>query len=229
VVTEYAWQATTCDPCPGPTLRPDEIATLGADVLGGSRDKPEAVEAYDMVLTRLHARYGKDIKDDLSFKQAQPIVGGREFVRDGGKLEEGARPDQVNNFQGRYAIRHEWTGPIRCENPTRHIWGGPPAELRARTASSVQPGTNLAFAPRNQIALPDVVKRDVPEIGIKAGTSNPFDVPPLQTGSAVAPLRSGAAEPKSSYGCGCESTDRNGVLGGALVVGAILLSRRRRK
>src|SRR6478609_7706354 len=29
VVTEYAWQASSCDPCPGPTLDPSELATLG--------------------------------------------------------------------------------------------------------------------------------------------------------------------------------------------------------
>ena len=31
---------------------------------------------WDFVLTRLHARYGKDIKNDLEFKMAEPIVGG---------------------------------------------------------------------------------------------------------------------------------------------------------
>jgi len=37
-----------------------------------------------MVLTRLHARYGKtDVPDDLQFQKATPIVGGREYV-DGG-------------------------------------------------------------------------------------------------------------------------------------------------
>jgi hypothetical protein len=33
VVTEYAWDASSCDPCPTPALEPDSIATLGADVL----------------------------------------------------------------------------------------------------------------------------------------------------------------------------------------------------
>ena len=30
VVTEYAWDAGTCDPCPGPTLDGNDLATLGA-------------------------------------------------------------------------------------------------------------------------------------------------------------------------------------------------------
>ncbi|MEZ4472399.1 MAG: AgmX/PglI C-terminal domain-containing protein [bacterium] len=33
VVTEYAWQPTSCDPCPGPVLSPEDLATLGGDVL----------------------------------------------------------------------------------------------------------------------------------------------------------------------------------------------------
>ena len=35
VVTEYAWQTTGCDPGPVPPLAPDDLATLGLDVLGG--------------------------------------------------------------------------------------------------------------------------------------------------------------------------------------------------
>jgi hypothetical protein len=32
-VTEYSWDAGTCDPCPGPTLTPADLGTLGADVI----------------------------------------------------------------------------------------------------------------------------------------------------------------------------------------------------
>src|SRR5262249_2551741 len=139
VVTEYAWQATTCDPCPGPTLDPSELQTLGADVLGGPRDKPQRYDNGDFVLTRLHARYGKELKNDLVFEQAKPIVGGREFVQSDGKLEQGARPDQVNNFQGRYAIRHFWKGPIRCEHPRRGEWGGPWQEIAQNASTAPKP------------------------------------------------------------------------------------------
>ncbi|MFK7988704.1 MAG: DUF2330 domain-containing protein [Sandaracinaceae bacterium] len=31
VVTEYAWSATSCDPCPGPTMDAEDITTLGGD------------------------------------------------------------------------------------------------------------------------------------------------------------------------------------------------------
>jgi hypothetical protein len=101
IVTEYAWDAGSCDPCPEPPLDAGELATLGADVVGG--------EPYGFVLTRLHARYGKSgSQDDLVFEIAKPIVGGREMPIDAsGKLEEGSREASMNNFQGRYAIRHE--------------------------------------------------------------------------------------------------------------------------
>jgi hypothetical protein len=33
VVTEYAWSASSCDPCPGPTLSQHDLLTLGADTL----------------------------------------------------------------------------------------------------------------------------------------------------------------------------------------------------
>src|SRR5678809_1159389 len=42
VVTEYSWDAGSCDPCPTPALDPSELATLGGDVLGaqGSTAQP---------------------------------------------------------------------------------------------------------------------------------------------------------------------------------------------
>jgi hypothetical protein len=124
----------------------------------------------DFVLTRLHARYGKDLKDDLVFKAAPPIVGGREFVQAGGKLEEGAQPSSVNNFQGRYAIRHRWTGPIACKDPRRNVWGGPPNGVGI---ASPQAALNLAFAPRGQVQLATSINGDVPEIGLRKGALEP--------------------------------------------------------
>jgi hypothetical protein len=195
VVTEYAWQATTCDPCPGPALNANDFMTLGADVLDGnqlaappspsgpSQGRPAPMPpgkrrvprgfGMDFVLTRLHARYGKDITNDLVFKAAPPIVGGREFVTSGTKLEEGAKPSSVNNFQGRYIIRHKWTGPVACQNPRRGIWGGPPGG----GAPSTQPALGLAFAPRGQVQLAKSIKQDVPEIGLRKGTLEPIKAP----------------------------------------------------
>ena len=168
VVTEYAWQASTCDPCPGATLTSADFLTLGTDVIGGGAGDD------DLVLTRLHARYGKDITNDLVFRAAAPIVGGREHVvGKNGKLEEGAQASTVNNFQGRYAIRHRWTGPVACKAPRRGIWGGPPGGEEPAPV----PALGLAFAPRAELKLPAVVIGDVPELGLRKGALEPIGKP----------------------------------------------------
>ncbi|MDX2091257.1 MAG: DUF2330 domain-containing protein [Kofleriaceae bacterium] len=355
VVTEYAWQATSCDPCTGPTLQPEELATLGGDVLDkgrvqssggfpivsigqptvtGDLDKaiirryikrniqkvtycyekeelarpglagtitvsfgitadgkvtsttgtgvsPEVARCVtgvissiefpkpktgsvqvtypftfalgpgpgrgwgsDLVLTRLHARYGKEITNDLVFKKAEAIVGGREFVRDGGKLEEGARPDSSNNFQGRYAIRHPWKGPITCANPQRNVWGGPPPQETRPTQTLA--ATGIAFAARTGTPLPDLVKRDMPEIAVKATSPAPYavpaEMPPAPAvgsgsgsghgagsghGSGSAAPADAKPTPAGASGCGCNTvSDSTG--GGLLVCLIALVTRRRR-
>ena len=160
VVTEYAWDASTCDPCPGPTLEHEDFVTLGADVLGGGTR---------FVLTRLHARYGaKDMKDDLVFREAAPLVGGREIEDEAGKLERGARIDDegVDNFQARYAIRHRWKGKIQCDDPVRGVWGEQPHDEMAVAPEPVA-ARKLAFVRRGKLKLRAVVKQDIPEIGVK--------------------------------------------------------------
>lgn len=119
VVTEYSWQSGSCDPCPGPTLQPSDIATLGGDVLGDTN--PMA-----WTLTRLHARYGKtDLDEDLIFTKAEGLVGGRGSPDPKGKFPKEPSTSSTNQFQGRYAILHPWTESTFCENAQRGIWGGP--------------------------------------------------------------------------------------------------------
>lgn len=159
VVTEYAWDASTCDPCPGPTLDERDVLTLDGDAI------PGGVRAFELVLTRLHARYGREtLGEDLVFRAAPPIAGGREHLEDDGKLEKGARPHGMNNFQARYAIRHPWTGPITCPDPVRGRWGGPPD--RAWDEPPATPALKLAFAPRGEVRLGAVVAEKVPELGV---------------------------------------------------------------
>jgi hypothetical protein len=185
VVTEYAWQASTCDPCPGPTLDANDFLLLGADVLEPQQQiaapdasrpapprRPRPV-GIDFVLTRLHARYGRDLKDDLVFRAAPPIAGGREVMhRD--KLEEGSDSSSFNNFQGRYAIRHRWTGPMACANPRRGVWGGPPGGGNP----APRPALNLAFAPRGTVKLATSIRGDVPAIGLRKGALEPVKKTP---------------------------------------------------
>jgi MYXO-CTERM domain-containing protein len=239
VVTEYAWDASTCDPCPGPALAPNDFAALGADVLPGGGAAPTSgrggsgrVRRGGFVLTRLHARYGKhEVADDLVFAKAEPIVGGREHVVDPQtrKLEERATPSRVNNFQGRYAIRHEWTGPIECERPVRGVWGGPP---KGERYAGPQAGRDLAFVPRGA-SLPQMVVADVPEIGIKAGgvvraapdgasRGSPGDEP-------LGRRKAGDVDSKGKPGCGCAAGgDAAGGLAALAILGALVSRRRRR-
>jgi uncharacterized protein (TIGR03382 family) len=209
IVTEYAWDASSCDPCPGPTLDYGDFTTLGADVI------PQD-QGYSFVLTRLHARYGKDgAPNDLVFKKAQPIVGGREMRNDTGVLEERSRPDGMNNFQGRYAIRHKWTGPVKCDQPKFGRWGGPPEGTEIAEGTGPVAATDSAFAPRGKVQLPNLVAQDIPEIGVKVGQPLP-----------------NAGFKHKAQGCGCASTGAvGGVASGAFaaLLGLGLMRRRKRR
>jgi hypothetical protein len=186
VVTEYSWDASTCDPCPVPALDEVELATLGADVL------PEPDEGYpggssSFVATRLHARYTKDaLGDDLHFRPAPPIVGGRERVGSDGLIEQGAQPDSINNFQARFVIRHRWPGGATCAHPQFGVWGGPPGGR----GNDPVPALDLAFAPRDA-DLAGLLKSPLPEgLTLSRGTpAGPPRIPPAGgcAGCAAAP------------------------------------------
>jgi hypothetical protein len=159
VVTEYAWDAGWCDPCPLPPLDQSDLLTLGADVI------PSGASS-NFVLTRLHARYtAETLGEDLVFREASPIAGGRERIGADGQTEYGAIEAGTNTFQARYIIRHAWEGEIACEEPQRGVWGGPPD---TGGDEQVSPATDLAFAPREGMDLTEFVRRDIPELGIDA-------------------------------------------------------------
>jgi hypothetical protein len=182
VVTEYSWQAMGCDPCPGPAaaLQPQELATLGADVLGGSggatmagRGRRGGWVPNGFVLTRLHTRYTrKSLGEDLVFKAAPPIVGGREIRPRGRALEKGALPSSSNNFQARYIIRHRWRGKVTCENPRWGIWGGPPQSVLAKRGNAAPAvARDLGLLRKRKVALSRFVLQSVPEIGLRKGAA----------------------------------------------------------
>ena len=145
VVTEYAWQTTGCDPCPTPPLTDDDLATLGLDVLEGIGVAPprseqarrrasaaraghrqRAVVGADAAARALQqgdADRGPDLpRGEAGDGRARQLErhqrrrGRRRSTADGG----------INNFQGRYIIRHYWTGPVACKSPRCDNWGGPP-------------------------------------------------------------------------------------------------------
>ena len=192
VVTEYAWEPTSCDPCPGPALDMGDLTSLGGDVLPSStipsyqavplttapgfRPPPPPPKPTrptfnawapggqgQMVLTRLHVRYTKDsLGEDLVFKAAPAIIGGREVRDANGELEHGATKTSSNNFQARYAIRHPWTGPITCKEPKRGRWGG---------NTSPRAAQKLGLVKRTNTDLASFVKQDIPEIDFKRGSA----------------------------------------------------------
>jgi hypothetical protein len=176
VVTEYAWTSIPapvydnsyhCDPCPPVIPDNQDMIALGGDIIGGQITKG------GYVLTRLHARYGKDdMKDDLRFREARPVTGGREVYSRSG-IEYGAVPSTQNNFQARYAIRTPWTGQIACKNPQRGVWGANPNGA----PNQVIAASKVAFAPRGKLDLAQAIKRDIWEIGFKKTAPPPAPAP----------------------------------------------------
>ncbi|MBA3394528.1 MAG: DUF2330 domain-containing protein [Deltaproteobacteria bacterium] len=203
VVTEYAWDSSSCDPCPGPTLDANDLATLGADVIATSY---KDVSPWGMTLTRLHARYGKEMKNDLVFRAVQPIGGGRNTPDSHGRLDTSIDRNGTNNFQGRYAILHPWTGGMTCENPKRGIWGGPPGRQIA-----VEPATNLAFAPRGKVELAALIGKDAPRVGVLDSRDQKLPIPIRQP-----------------RGCGCQTTTGGATTAGVLGLALAVILRRRR-
>ena len=201
VVTEYAWDANSCDPCPTPALSMGDLLAFGIDVIDGASsaaieptievknlsELPQQEQQYvsqgvnnlkqqslmrqmrnvnwrGFVVTRLHARYDKkSLGEDLVFRAAPPIAGGREFLTNGSTLEQGSVPYGNNQFQGRYAIRYPWAGPIACSNPVRGRWGGNPNGGGRGRPETLQ---NSASAPRNK-DLGGFVESPVAELGVK--------------------------------------------------------------
>jgi hypothetical protein len=103
VVLEYAWNMRWCDPCAADPLSNEELLQLGVYWVesGGQgsglgfigRGLLPAAQRQGVFLTRLHVRYDKaHFPEDLVFQQ----TGNEE------------------NFQGRYVLRHQFTGPLSC-------------------------------------------------------------------------------------------------------------------
>jgi hypothetical protein len=113
VFLEYAWNTSWCDPCAADPLSKDELRSLGAfwqtaDAGQGGRQ--------DVFLTRLHVRYdGRHFPEDLV-------------------LQETA--DQTN-FQGRYVLRHPYSGSLSCGAETYRRGLRDRREKEARSLASL--------------------------------------------------------------------------------------------
>src|SRR5207245_210522 len=100
VFQEYAWDTGWCDPCAADPLSNDELRKLGVFWLDDSdpvqlnmKRRPSGGGPQNVFVTRLHVRYdAAHFPEDLMFQ------------------ETGDR----SNFQGRYVLRHPWTGTSDC-------------------------------------------------------------------------------------------------------------------
>jgi hypothetical protein len=102
VFQEYAWDMGWCDPCAADPLSSDELRKLGVfwldDNAGGvpaprPLRRPVPGGPQNIFVTRLHVRYdAQTFPEDLVFQQTSDRV----------------------NFQGRYVLRHPWTGGGDC-------------------------------------------------------------------------------------------------------------------
>lgn len=100
---EYAWDMSSCDPCSTEPLNSDELKKAGVFWLdqsfneSPSRSRRPAIVAPNngrVFITRLHVRYTRDkFPEDLMFKETS----------------------NGESFQGRYVLRHPFTGTAQCD------------------------------------------------------------------------------------------------------------------
>jgi hypothetical protein len=236
VVTEYAWDSSSCDPCPTPPLTPQDLLSLGADVLPGQ-------PTNGMVLTRLHYRYtAETLGEDLIFRKADGLQGGVGIPDQGGKLVSApVVQGSWNMFQGRYVMLNPWTGPITCDNPMRGRWGGPPSGGDARPVPAenklLRGGAVPALAPPTRSrtgnpAFPDTRPASgagtIPEVG---GT--PSTIPEVGGTPSTIPEVGGSTPTSSPPPSAAEEQPRCATTSGAAfsllgIVAGLFASRRRR-
>ena len=218
VVTEYAWDSMSCDPCPGPVLSPEDVMTLGADV---ANDR----QPYGYTLTRLHYRYGpQDLTEDLVFRAAPPLRGGQGIPSADGVMEQGAQvsTSQQNTFQGRYVILHPWEGAIDCQTPQRGRWGGPPGSYEGSPPTT--------FPSQNAAMSGGIAASELQGEAMLAGT---IDWDRGQAAQASTSL--GGTVPLAPRGGCATCTVGSGegramlALGGLALVGIVIARRRRRR
>jgi len=84
---EYAWDMGSCDPCSAEPLNTEELRKAGVFWLNQNASN-------NVFITRLHVRYTRDkFPEDLMF----------------------AETSNRQSFQGRYILRHAFTGNASCE------------------------------------------------------------------------------------------------------------------
>jgi hypothetical protein len=96
VFLEYAWDMRWCDPCASDPLSSDELRQLGVFWTQGADPRGGGAGVF---VTRLHVRYDNaHFPEDLVFQQTA----------------------DRQNFQGRYVLRHAWSGGDTCGAATEY-------------------------------------------------------------------------------------------------------------
>lgn len=118
VFLEYAWDMGWCDPCASEPLSTSELKELGVFWLDEIRPQPQGraiwpgPRAQNVFISRLHLRYdNENFPEDLVFQETSDRT----------------------NFQGRYVLRHAWTGSDSCEAAVEYR-----ANLSTRYAQEVE-------------------------------------------------------------------------------------------
>ncbi len=121
IFTEYAWDMNWCDPCAADPLTSEELRQLGVfwvpesgpgGRIGPRIPLPMPSGTQAPFITRLHVRYdAAHFPEDLVFQETADRT----------------------NFQGRYVLRHSWTGDSACDAAVRYR-----AELTQRREREAQ-------------------------------------------------------------------------------------------
>ncbi|HEY2739752.1 MAG TPA: DUF2330 domain-containing protein [Thermoanaerobaculia bacterium] len=99
VFLEYAWDMGWCDPCAAEPLSANELRELGVFWQEGNTQPRRMPGAQNVFLSRLHLRYDNaHFPEDLVFQETA----------------------DRENFQGRYILRHPWTGNGTCAEATAY-------------------------------------------------------------------------------------------------------------
>ena len=94
---EYAWDMASCDPCSAQPLNPEELKRAGVFWLTPNPSNDvlsNRLGGSNVFITRLHVRYRRDkFSEDLMFQETS----------------------NRQQFQGRYILRHPFTGEMNCK------------------------------------------------------------------------------------------------------------------
>jgi hypothetical protein len=123
---EYAWDMGSCDPCSAEPLSPEELTKAGVFWLNSPEPSPfnNSIPSRRFVnpsrgvfISRIHIRYNREkFPEDLMFQETS----------------------NQRQFQGRYILRHAFTGEAKCEAGQQYRRSLPPRfEKEAQTLAQL--------------------------------------------------------------------------------------------